>query len=93
MGEAGARLRRQISRAFGIFGGVGLSHWAGPDDTAPFSSMGAILVTGEGGLTVRVAPSFNIDILANATRIGSDDARGLSSGFVWRLMLGVHREK
>jgi hypothetical protein len=93
IGEAGARLRRQIGGAFGIILGAGVSHWSGPDEAAPFSGLGPVLITGEGGVTVRLGPGFAIDAIANGTRFGSDDERSVSSGFVWRLMLGVHREK
>jgi hypothetical protein len=93
IGEAGARLRRQLARSFGVFVGAGVSHWSGPDDMAPFAGMGSILVGGDAGLTVRVVPGLNVDLLANATRIGADDERAVTSGFVWRFILGVHREK
>jgi hypothetical protein len=93
IGEAGARLRRQLSGSFGVFVGAGVSHWKGPEDTAPFGGIGALLASGDAGVTFRVAPGLNVDLLANATRIGADDSRALSSGFVWRFTLGVHREK
>lgn len=93
IGEAGARLRRQFSRSIGMILGAGISHWSGPDEMAPFAGMGAILVSGEGGLTLRVAPGFNVDLVANGTRIGADVERSVTAGFVWRFILGVHREK
>ena len=92
IGEAGARLRRQISSSFGVFLGGGVSHWSGPDG-APFEGIGAVLVSGEGGVTFRAVPGLNLDLVANGTRLGGDDERSISSGFVWRFMLGVHREK
>jgi hypothetical protein len=93
IGEAGARLRRQLSHAFGVNLGAGVAHWAGPDETAPFAGLGAILAQGEAGATLRIAPNLAIDLTANATRLGSDDDAGVSSGFVWRFILGVHHEK
>src|SRR6185436_2517485 len=82
IGEAGARLRRQLTRSFGAFVGGGVSHWSGPDDMAPFAGMGAILLSGDVGVTVRIASGLNVDLLANTTRIGADDARSTTSGFV-----------
>lgn len=93
IGEAGARLRRQLTHAIGFNIGAGLSHWKGPDEVAPFTGMGAVLAHAEAGATVRVKPGFAVDLTANGTRIGSDDERGISSGFVWRFILGVHHEK
>jgi hypothetical protein len=91
--EVGARLRRQVSSAIGIVAGAGVAHWTGPENISPFEGLGAVLFTGEAGATVRVAPQFNVDVLANLTRIGSNDERDQGSGFVLRLLLGVHRER
>jgi hypothetical protein len=93
IGEAGARLRRQLRESVGVFVGAGVSHWNGPEETAPFGGLGALLASGDAGVTFRVTRGLNVDVLANATRIGADDERAITSGFVWRFMLGVHREK
>lgn len=91
--EVGARVRRQIRTSVGVIAGAGVSHWTGPEDVSPFEGLGAVLVTGEAGVAVRVAQHLSVDLLSNLTRVGANDQREQNSGFVWRILLGVHREQ
>jgi len=94
LADIGGRAERDISRQLGVFIGAQASHWSGPQETAPFSSLGPILLGGEGGVTVRPSQGpWHIDFAANLTRIGADEARNISTGFVWRWMVGVRRDR
>ena len=92
--EASTRIEREIGDRTALFGGVGVSHWAGPTQTAPFSGTGAILLGAETGVSVRpVGAQWRVDLSANLTRFAADDARGVATGIVLRWMMGVHRER
>jgi hypothetical protein len=88
------RLERSLNERFSFFGGVGVSHWRGPDGTSPFAGAGAALVSGEAGIGMRpAAGAWRVDLTGNITRFGSDDERNVATGFVWRWMLGVYRDR
>jgi hypothetical protein len=91
--ELGGRVQREISDRMGLFAGAAGAHWSGPKETAPFSGIGSLLLSTEGGLTVRPATgTWHFDFTANLTRFGSDEPRGISTGFVLRLMMGLRRD-
>ena len=91
--EAGARVERDVSDRASLFGGAGLSHWAGPVNTAPFAGAGAVLLGIEGGVSARTGDGpWHVDLTASLTRFGADQARGIPTGFVWRWMIGVRHD-
>ena len=90
--DASGRIERQTSPRTILFGGAGLSHWSGPNDTEPFTTAGPVLLFVEAGLSARPGEGpFYADFSASLTRFGPDDARDIASGYVWRFTVGVHR--
>jgi len=92
--EAGARIERGISPQSGLFAALGVSHWSGPSETAPFKNGAAALLVTEAGITARPArSSWRFDLKANLTRFGANDDIALGSGSAWRFILGVSHER
>lgn len=90
--DVGARAEREVSPGASLFAGAGLSHWAGPDATAPFAGAAALMLTSEAGLTMHPGNRrTRIDLTANVTRFGADESRNVVTGFVWRFLVGVRR--
>ena len=90
--DIGGQVERGISDRMALFGGAGVSHWSGPDNLAPFTGAGALLLGVNGGLAVRPGEGlWRIDFGANLTRFGADDSRGVATGFVWRFSMGLRR--
>jgi hypothetical protein len=85
------RAERSIRTHGGVFGGVGVSHWSGPDNTAPFAGAASVLMATEAGALWRINESFQAVLTTNLTLVGADDERQVASGTVWRLYLGVQR--
>jgi hypothetical protein len=85
------RAERAIRTRGGVFGGVGVAHWSGPENTAPFAGAGAVLMATEAGVSWRINESLQAVLTTNLTLIGADDTRQVASGTVWRMYLGVQR--
>lgn len=92
--DVGLRVAREIQATSELFGGAGISHWSGPDDTAPFSSVGAALLAAEGGWTYQLDANspWRVSASVHITRFPQDDARLLATGIVWRAFLGITRD-
>ena len=90
--DATIRLERAWPRGIGLFGGPGISHWRGPDDTVPFAGIESVLLGAEGGATWRpTARDWQLTFTSRMTRVGPDDDRAVTSGFVFRWLVGVQR--
>ena len=92
--DAGLRVAREFQQTSELFVGAGVSHWSGPDNTAPFSSAGAVLPAVEGGWTHQLssASPWRVSASVHVTRFPQDDARLLATGIVWRGFLGITRD-
>jgi len=87
------RAERGIGRRTDLFGGVGVSHWSGPDDTPPFANAEALLLAAEGGVAWRPERyNWKLSFTAHATRFGQDDDRAMVSGTVIRWLIGASRD-
>jgi hypothetical protein len=90
--DAAIRIERVWQRGIGLFAGPGISHWRGPDDTVPFAGIGGVLLGAEAGALWRpTARDWQLTLTSRMTRIGPDDERAVSSGFVFRWLVGVQR--
>jgi hypothetical protein len=90
--DAAIRLERVWGRGIGLFAGPGISQWRGPEDTVPFAGIGSVLLGAEAGVTWRpTAGDWQLTATSRITRIGPDDERSVTSGFVIRLLAGVQR--
>jgi hypothetical protein len=92
--DVGLRVAREIQATSELFGGAGISHWSGPDDTAPFSSGGSVRLAAEGGWTYRLEASspWRLSASIHITRFPQDDARLVAAGIVWRAFVGITRD-
>jgi len=70
---------------------IGLGLWTGPDDGAPFASLGAIRPLAEAGLDVFPTERLRVRLGFSGTTIPADPARAQSAGYLWRTLVGVAR--
>lgn len=92
--DIAARVESNVGPDATLFVGPGISHWSGPDDTAPFADIGGALVGAEAGIAWRVGPpGWRVALTSRMTRIGPDESREMQSGFTFRWLLGVERAR
>ncbi len=81
-----------LSPRISIDAGVGLTLWSAPDDGAPFASLRGVRPLAEVGTAVRISGPWSGRLSAAGTPVAADAARAQSSGYLWRLFAGVHRD-
>jgi hypothetical protein len=90
--DAGGRVEREVGPGASLFAGAGVSHWNGPDRTAPFAGAATLMLLSEAGVTLHPGDRrTRIDVTASLTRFGADEDRAVVTGFVWRFLVGVRR--
>lgn len=91
--DLGVRLAREVRERSEVLGGVGISHWSGPEETAPFTGLGSALFFAETGYSYQFTNQpWRVSANVNMTRFGGDETRAVKTGVVWRAMLGVSRD-
>jgi hypothetical protein len=91
--DVSVRAERAVNARVDLFAGAGVSHWSGPASVAPFSGVSSILYAGElGAATTFGAGLWRGSLTVHITQVGPDDDRGMQSGGVFRVLLGVHRD-
>lgn len=91
--ELSLRAERAVSARTDLFAGAGISHWSGPASVAPISGASSVLYGAEvGGSTALGSSVWRGSLTVLITQFGPDDATGMQSGGVFRVLLGAHRD-